>query len=814
MIGRKVGHYQILAKLGEGGMGEVYRAEDMRLHRNVALKVLAPPLPLQPRSIKRFQNEARSAALLNHPNIVTIYSVEEVDGLHFLTMELVEGKPLSELLPADGLPVSRWLEIALSLCEGLAAAQARGLVHRDLKPDNVMVTPEGRIKILDFGIAKLLDDDETVIEAGPDRREEAPARTQLTEPGRVLGTPRYMSPEQIMGRSVDQRSDLFSLGIILYEMATGSRPFRGESSAERLLATLHEKTRPPSSLRRDLPGTLDRIIGCCLEKEPADRYASASEMLADLQSLRAELDKPSTFRLLSRPTLRADNTRERTRKIRPAVAAAIALIVLIGAALLAWGLGMRTHPAHPALGKRPSVAVLPLASLAGTSDYFVDGMTDALISSLGKVRGIRVISRQSVTRYKGSNKPLPEIAAELGVDMVLEGSILRLGDRVRISAQLVQAAPEEQVWSASYERALRDVLGLQSELSRDIARKVEIELSEQERQSLSRGRPVNPAAFEAYLQGRYLWSRRTFEGYELANQQFEKAARLDPGYAPAYSGMADTYCILGFHYVASDQAFLRAEAAARKALEIDPLLAEAHTSLGGVLLFYRWDWSNAERELQRALELNPSYSTAHLWYWALLAAQGRREESAQRLRLAREIDPVSAVVQNSQGLDLLFRGQPADASQEFDRIIAVDPGFAPAYLNRWLANTSLGREDAALADHVTTLRLMGFGEAADLAERTYRQAGYRKALVASAGKLIEMSRHKYFSPYHIANIFEATGDIGHALEWMETAYAKRAPGMVWAGVSPVHRVLAQEPRYQELLRRMGLPPAAQTGGRQ
>jgi eukaryotic-like serine/threonine-protein kinase len=800
-----VAHYRILAKLGEGGMGQVYLSEDLRLHRKVALKVLAPRLASQPRNVERFQREARSAASLNHPNIVTIYSVEEADGLHFLTMELVEGEPLSNLIPVDGLPLPRCLEIATALCEGLAAAHAQGLVHRDLKPANVMVTREGRIKILDFGIAKLLSDTEkTVVEVyAMDVAEELP----LTEFGKVLGTAPYMSPEQILGRPVDHRSDLFSFGVLLCEMATGHRPFAGGTDGEVVAAILRDRPCRPSSLRPDLPEGLDGVVTRCLEKDPQDRYANASEVLADLRALLAGVGERSTSRAVS-PFLSAPSIpppRTQPRKWRRRTAAVTLLFVIAATALLSWSLTRERGAASSASREIPSLAVLPLDNLSGDPEYFVDGMTDALIASLGNLRGVRVISRQSAMRYRGSEKPLPEIAKELGVGMILEGAVLRSRDQVRVTAQLVRALPEEQIWSASYQRELRDILELQGELAQDIAQKIAIELSARDRLRLSQVRPVEPAAFDACLRGRYFWNKRTPEGFRLAIRHFEEAIERDPTYAPAYAGLADTYCLLGFNFVAPKDAFSRAEAAARKALEIDPSLAEAYASLGGVELFYQWNWDAAERSFQRALDLNPSYSTAHLWYWALNAALDRRDSAAERIRLARELDPLSLVVNNSYGLDLLFKGRPQQAIAEFDKTITLDARFAPAYFNRWLANASLARESAALGDHVALLRLMGFGEAAVAAENTYRRAGYRAALVASAEKLIEVSPQRFFSPYHIANLFEFAGDRERAMEWLEKAYAERSPSLIWAAVSPAHRVLARDPRYRSLLRRMELP---------
>ena len=453
MIGREIGHYQVLAELGSGGMGAVYLAEDLRLGRRVALKTLSPALASQPRYVERFQREARSAAALSHPNIVTIYGVEEADGVPLISMEFLEGETLARLIPEGGFPLPRLLEIALPLCDAVAAAHQRGIIHRDLKPDNVMITRDGRVKVLDFGIAKPTQDlEETVIEA-----QDARPAPVLTEPGKVLGTIPYMSPEQLQALPVDSRTDLFSLGAILYEMATGRRPFQG-SGATLIGAILRDTPPPPRSLQHQLPPRFDAIAARCLEKSLVGRYQTAAELRHDLAGLvgTGQASLAARWRTASSP--RTSILLPRTWTRRTWLAFGLLVLFIGGVGGVRWLPRFKLRGGKDAAHVLPSLAVLPLDNLSKSPEYFVDGMTDALIASLGNVRGIRVISRQSVMRYKGSNKPLPEIARELGVDMVLEGTVLRSLERVRITAHLIRASPEQEMWSETYERDLRDVL--------------------------------------------------------------------------------------------------------------------------------------------------------------------------------------------------------------------------------------------------------------------------------------------------------------------------------------------------------------------
>jgi eukaryotic-like serine/threonine-protein kinase len=812
MIGQEVGHYRVLSRLGAGGMGEVYLAEDLKLGRKVALKVLSSALASQRSQLERFQREARSVAALNHPNIVTIYSVEQAEDLHFFTMELLEGHTLAALLPEDGFALRRLLEIALPLCDALEVAHEHGIVHRDLKPENVMMSGDGRLKVLDFGIARpAADHEETVVEgavAGP--------LHSLTEPGRVVGTMPYMSPEQVQGSPLDRRTDLFSLGVLLYELATGRRPFPG-TGAELIVAILRDQPPPPSLFNRQLPEGLDQIVARCLKKSSAERYATAAEIRRDLVDLvetgdkeEVPAEKPPLALVAPTAGLSAVHPLTWTPRTWIAVTGFIAAC-LVSVPLLS---RLQDRDAAPAARSMPpglpSLAVLPLDNLSGEPEYFVDGMTDALISSLGNVRGVRVISRQSVMRFKDSDQPLPDIARELGVEMILEGAVLRAQGRVRITAQLFRAAPEQQLWSETYERAMRDVLSLQGELARDIAEEIEVKLNAQERRLLTRERPVAPAVLEAYLQGRYFSNQFTPDSYRKAIQQFNHAIDLDPAYAPAHAGLADTYSMLGYSLEEPGEFFQRAQASAREALRLDPDLVEAHGSLGLIELVYHWNWSAAEKEFRRAIELNPSSAMAHARYWTLLAVLGRTQEAREQIQAAQARDPLSLILSSNAGLDFLLAGDYPRAYAQLDQALSTNPDFIPAYLNRWEAFNAQGREAEAYRDQVKALRLIGYPEAAAAAEKAYPASGYRGALRAAARSLIETSRQRYVVPSQIGTLFAVAGDQDQAMEWLEKSFARRSPALIWIEVSPSLRGLKGNPRFQDLVRRIGLP--AQRGG--
>jgi serine/threonine protein kinase/tetratricopeptide (TPR) repeat protein len=807
MVDRQIGHYRLTEKLGAGGMGEVYLAEDSLLHRLVALKILSPELASQPRNLQRFQREARSVAALNHPNIVTIYSVEESGGLYFLTMELVEGKTLSEIIPPDGMSLRSLLDIAVPLAEALGVAHERGIVHRDLKPDNVMVSREGRVKVLDFGIAKGMADFEATLIEGQDEKEEA-----LTRAGMILGTPAYMAPEQILGAPVDHRTDLFAFGVILFEMATGQRPFRRQGSSETFAAILRDTPPPPSSLNPRVPVELDALVGCCLEKDVSKRMQSAADLRERLQALSMGL---SAGLSASRPALEPSlppSSPAGPRWRRPAVL--LVLAACIGLALVAgWALFSRTPeiPERPAVAgfaeanetQRPGLAVLPLGNFSGDPEYFVDGMTDCLISSLADIRAVRVISRQSVMRYKGSSNPLPQIARELGVNLIVQGSVMRAGNRVRVTAQLIRAAPEQQLWARIYERDFRDVLSLQREVAEAIAQEIKVKLEPADRKRLAASRPVDPEAYDAYLRGRHARNQRTRDSIAQALRSFQEALNRDPGFALAHAGLADAYTWAGSREVLPPlEAFRQARQHAKAALKIDPDLADAYVALGFVQMMADRDWEAAEASFRRAIALQPNNPAAHNVYWLYLHARNRGEEAHEQIRLAAELDPLSPGITLNLGIEACLAGREEEALRLWKKVQTLDPDQQTTYL--YLSVFYLRKGDMELSyQHFRELLKLRYAEITPLVDRAYQAGGRKAALEAAAQALENLSRQRSIPIGDIAQLYLLLGRRDKAMDWLERVYERGSPEVIFFRRGWVLQSLRSEPRFQALLKKIG-----------
>lgn len=780
-------------------MGEVYLAEDTRLRRRLALKVLRPGLTSDPQFLQRFEREAEAIAALNHPNIVTIYSIEEIEGVRCLTMELVEGETLAARMASGALPTKDILDVAVPLADCLAAAHERGVVHRDLKPSNIMITREGRTKVLDFGLAKLFDTESAPARPYP---AEAPTQTPLTATGTILGTVEYMAPEQLRGGPADPRSDIFSLGVILYEMSAGVRPFRGAGAADQISAVLRDEPSPILSLRPDLSSDLARLITRCLEKDPEKRLQSAKDLRNELQAIQNDLGSTSWRRSTATVALPSPPRARPKRTL---------LFVLTGAliAIAVWaGLTLaRRGPAATPQGAPvvASLAVLPLANFSGDPEYFVDGMTDALISALGNIGSLRVISRQSVMGYKTSRKTIPEIARELNVDMFVEGSVSREGQRVRITAQLIRASPEKQLWTQSYERDLRDVLSLQSNIALAIANEIRVRLTPQEKARLSEAKPVDPSVQEAYLKGRYYWNLRSAEGTQKAIASFEQAIALDPAHAPSYAGLADAYAVLAYQSPKPAEMFARVRAAAGRALALDGHLAQAHATLAFVRFFHDWDWKGAEKEFRLAIAGNPNYATAHQWYWAYLEAMGRRKEALEEILRAKQLDPLSPI----NGLDLAvhysFSHDHDRAIEECRKTLELNPRFAPAEVWLWVAYDHKGMKKEALQHYIQSMRLSGKGPSADLVDAAYAKSGYVAAVRTAAEELTRLSRTGSVDTNQIAWLWVAAGEKEEALRWLEQAAERRAAVLVWLNVAGEWDTLRDDPRFQALLSRMRFP---------
>ncbi|HJS74515.1 MAG TPA: protein kinase [Vicinamibacteria bacterium] len=790
--GTLLGSYEILALLGSGGMGDVYRARDRNLGREVAIKVLRPDVASDATRLKRFEQEARTASALNHPNIVTIYEIGEHDGEHYIAMEHVDGDTLRELLASGPLPPRKLLDLGRQIAEGLAKAHAAGIVHRDLKPENLMLSRDGYVKILDFGLAKLWPDP-----SGIDTEMATSDRLE-TEEGVIVGTVAYMSPEQAKGRAVDFRSDQFSFGAILYELATGKRPFERSSIAETLLAILREEPSPVASENPSVPPHLARILERCLAKDPQDRYDSTRDLAREILA-----SESSGAAAAARTPWRAG-----------ALAAAVLAILVVGIFVSRNHQGGDRNEEAAIEPGIQSIAVLPLENLSGDpeQEYFADGMTEALITELSRFSALRVVSRTSVMRYKDTSLPLPEIARELDVDAVVEGSVLKAEGRVRVTAQLVDARADRYLWAENYDRDLQDILALHSDVARQIARKVEVALTpaEESRLAEAEARPIDPEAYEAYLRGRYYFNRTSEVELEKAVDYFERALAREPAYAAAYSGLADSYNRLGMTLIGRPPGEMRAKAiaAASEALRIDGGLAEAHVSLGWAKFFDR-DWPGAEESFERAMALNPKYAEAHQLYSLYLVALGRFDEAIAEGRSAVELDPLSLNSQARLGQVLFYARHYDDAIRVLRNALELDPNFVFALWHLGDTYTQVSRYDEAISV---------LEKAVTLSKRNPAVVGYLGCAYAKSGRhrearelrkeLTELSETRYMPPITWAWFHACLKDRESAFESLEKAFAERSYILLYLGVYPPIDWLRDDPRYKDLIRRISFPSDA------
>ncbi|MFZ0736911.1 MAG: protein kinase [Candidatus Acidiferrales bacterium] len=781
----RLGHYRVLEQIGTGGMGEVYRARDESLDRDAAIKILPLSIRTDLPARNRLLDEARSASQLNHSHICTIYEVSEEDGIAFIAMEYVAGRPLSAIIPCDGLPTEQVVRYGTQIADALAHAHQRRIVHRDLKPANVTVTPDGNAKVLDFGLATRLPAEELEVATR--------SRVNLGEAEPLAGTLPYLAPEELHGGPANEQTDIWALGVLLYEMASGRRPFLGNSGFELTSAILRD---PPPPLPDHVPAGLGAVIRKCLVKDPAVRYQSAGEVRSALETL------GSTPTVTVAPRVAPPGVRSRM---------AVFIWVIVGLAVLCAILvavnvgGLRERLVHrnttPAIH---SLAVLPLENLSRdpAEEYFADGMTEELTTQLAQISALRVTSRTSVMRYKDTKKSLPQLAKELHVDAVVEGSVTQSGDRVRITAQLIQASTDKHLWAKSYEGDARDVLGLQQDVAKAIADEVNVQLTPQEQTRLSSPRPVSPAAHEVYLKGNYL-NKGTSAQQEKAKGYFEQAIQLDGNYAPAYAGLADYY------WSAPDlrprDAMPKAKENALRALELDPDLAQAHYELAAVHFYGDWDWAGAEKEFRRALELNPSDAEGHRFYSIFLAALGRKEEALVESRKAQELDPLSTSTQVTAGFVLYFVREYDKSIEQCRKALELDPNSAGAYDCLGSSYLAEGMYEEAIAafqkaanlSNNDPARLVGLGRAYALAER---KSDARRVL----GQFRQVSRHIYLPPYFIATVYGALGENDEAFTWLENAFGERDIYLVWLKVDGAVDPVRKDPRFPELLRRVGL----------
>jgi eukaryotic-like serine/threonine-protein kinase len=796
LVGRRIGHYEIISKIGRGGMGEVYLARDTSLDRRVALKLLPADFMTDAERVRRFTQEAKAASALDHPNLCAIHEVGQSSSFLYIAMQYVEGVTLKQLIGSRPLKLDALLSISLQAADALAAVHDLSIVHRDIKSDNIIVTPKGQAKVLDFGLAKL-----TSRRARADLRE---TETELTRTGVVMGTPSYMSPEQARGERVDHRSDIFSLGVVIYEMATGEVPFKRKSSAETMNAVINEAHTPVTEINKEIPTELSAVIDRALSKDPAGRYQSVGEMLSGLRQVGRAVgllgSGDSEGAVIPYVLLR---WRSGTRLMWAMILLGLALLVGTGL----WLFSLRPVPQPPHI---ESLVVLPLENLSGDpqQEYFADGMTDALIAELAKISALRVIARTSAMSYKGTKKSLTEIARELKVDAVVEGTVQRAGDRVGIRVQLIQPATDRHLWVESYERDLRDALGLQSEIARAIAHEIQTKVTSSEQVRLARNRPVNRKAFDDHLQGRYLyWNMRTKENLEKAIEYFQSAINADRTYAPAYAGLADCYNLLGTEQIGAlppIESRRKAEEAAGEALQLDGELAEAHAALGWVKHF-NWEWAAAEREFKLAIERNPNHANGHLFYAGFLASSGRLEEGIAEVNRAQELDPFSLAISAQRGFILENARRYDEAIEQLRRVIAVDPNRYPAYWYLGHTYAASGRFNEAIAASENAAALSGRSPGAlGFLGLAYGLAGRKDEANKVLKELLDLQRRRYVSPPALANVYIGLGNHDQAFFWLEKAYQDRSNYMAWLKVYPLLDPLRSDPRFDDLLRRIGL----------
>ena len=791
MIGQTLGHYRVLEQIGAGGMGLVFRAHDERLGRDVALKVLPPGTLTDENARRRFRKEAPTLSKLNHPNIATVFDFDTQDGVDFLVMELIPGVTLDEKVAAGALAEKEVIRLGAQLAEGLAAAHEQQVIHRDLKPGNLRLTPDGRLKILDFGLAKLIQP----IAADA-------ATESLSKTHGPVGTLPYMAPEQLQGEPADARSDIWAAGAVLYELATGRRPFPQSSYPMLTDAILRQAPVPPRAINASVSPELERILSKALEKDPEHRYQSAKELGADLRRLAA----PPT----AVPATKPAPGRRPYQWYALAAGGLVVTLLVVGMVVPQWEWRDRLLDKRGA-NRIQSLAVLPLENLSRDPDqeYFADGMTEALTTDLAHISALRVISRTSVMHYKGTNKTVPEIARELHVDAVVQGSVMKAGNRVRITAQLIEAPTDQHLWADSYERDLGDILALQGEVSRTIARQIQVTLTPQEETRLAAARPVNPEAYEAYLKGRYYLSKRTGPDYLKAMEYFQQAADQDPSYAPAYAGLAESYNFYAAYGLLSPQeAYPKARAAAIRSLELDGTLAEARVSLAFIKMVADWDWAGAEVEYRRALELAPGSAQAHYFHaYTYLTPKGQFEEAIAELKRALELDPLSLIINTNLGETLRHARRYDEAIVQLRKTLELDSRFGPAHdkLGRTYEQKGMFREAIAefrMAmdyDPKNNQPLANLGHAYALSGQ---KAEARKVLA----ELQERSKKGFVSPGDLATVYVALGEKERAIALLEKAYEVHAFPVVFINIDRRFDSLRSEPRFQQLVRRIGLRP--------
>jgi eukaryotic-like serine/threonine-protein kinase len=781
LVGRQLGSYQMVSLLGAGGMGEVYQARDSKLSRDVAIKVLPEAFAHDADRLSRFQREAKLLASLNHPNIATIHGLEQYDGVHYLVMELLAGHTLAERIRGGPLAVEETLRISGQIAEALEAAHEKGVIHRDLKPANVKVTPEGRVKVLDFGLAKAFAGD-----SGLDPSDGPILAAMSTEEGRILGTPAYMSPEQARGKPVDKRTDIWAFGCVLYELLTGKEAFRGETVSDTIAVVL-EREPDWQALPPATPPQIRDLLRRCLQKE-------AERRPRDFRDLRIQLEElPATA--TSRPWWLG--------KTAVGIAAVVLIILLVASGWL-----YRSAARGETID---SVVVLPFvnASADPNTEYLSDGITESLINSLSQLPHLKVMSRDAAFRYKGKETDGQTVGRDLGVRAVFKGRVAQRGDSLAISAELIDARDNSHIWGRQFSRKPSDIFGLQEEIAREMTTALRLRLTNEEQKRLARSYTPNAEVYQDYLKGRYFW-QQTGLGLNKGVEYFQQAIAKDPRYALAYDGLADCYISLAvFGFSFPKEAFPKAKEAALKSLELDGTLAETHTSLARIKAEYDWDWSGAEREFERAMELNPSYATAYQWYGSVLMTMGRPQEAIANYKRALEIDPLSPIINGALGKGFYDTRQYDQAIEQLQKTLELDRSLfmARAYLGYAYLQKSMNKEAMAeLEKHM----VISEGHPWAQVELGYAYAALGRTPEARrmVDKLNQFSKQKFVAADGMAKVYVGLGEKDKAFEWLEEGYERRSIGLggVDLKVDPVWDPLRSDPRFQDILRRMNLQP--------
>jgi eukaryotic-like serine/threonine-protein kinase len=822
--GTRLGGYEIRSQLGVGGMGEVYLAHDIKLDRNVALKILPPSVADDRQRMKRFEQEAKAASALNHPNILTIYQIDDAEGTNFIATEFVDGQTLRHRLIQEPIELGIVLDLTIQIAAALSAAHHAGIVHRDIKPENIMLRRDGIVKVLDFGLAKLIVDNSANIDT------QAPTKTPFkTDPGTVVGTTIYMSPEQARGIEVDARTDIFSLALVLYEMVTGGSPFARSTSNEVLAALLSDvEQQPLARYSRNVPVELERIVSKALRKNREDRYQTVKDLLLDLQSLKKELEFERRLERSLPPksksvTAKEEHADSETTTESPAptdfsgsrFASPIKLnqrsMVITFIALLTVALAAAAyyHFGRERAEAINSIAVLPFVNASGdpNMEYLADGIAESLMNSLSQLPNLKVMSRNTAFRYKGKEQDVETVGKELNVRAVLTGTLKQIGDQIVINVSLDDALDSHQIWGSQYDRKVSDLLSVQQQIARDITGNLRLKLSSADESRLTKRYTENPEAYQLYLKGRFYLNKRTGDGVRKGIEYFQQALEKDPSYALGYAGLADGYFLLtAFADTPPKESFPKSKAAVKRALELDETLAEAHASLASTLFFYDRNYAESDREFRRAIELNPNYATAHHWYGVTyLAKMERFDEAIAEVKRAQEIDPLSIIINADLGNTYINAHQFEKAIEQLRKTIEMDQGFYFAHWQLGVAYEATGKLHDATLEYQKARELNDDPWVLALLGHVYAASGKRAEATKTLEQLREISKQRYVPAYSFAIVYAALGEKDQAFQWLEKSLEDREPRINRLKVDTLIDSLHSDPRFAELVGRVGLP---------